>query len=137
MKGTLSESSLLSPPPPFDKPPMGTQALRTKTASLSQKLEMASSRAKAARLDKRLYGSEPCLLEAQAKAASCQRQSQTPIGFRYRSADLSYKGIDKCSRIRARSSEKGAHKSLPKLSYPVPVVKRLTPVKLAVVNSGN
>lgn len=135
VKGTLSETSLLSPPPPFDKQTVGTSTQRSKTGSLSQKLEHATSQAKAERLEKRLYGSEPCILEA--TAASRQSQSQTPISFRYRSADLSQKRIDKCSRIRARSSEKGGHRSYPKLTHPMPVVKRSSPVKLAVVHPGD
>ncbi|VDL14803.1 unnamed protein product [Hymenolepis diminuta] len=134
VKGTLSETSLLSPPPPFDKQTVGLSTQRSKTGSLSQKLELATSQAKAERLEKRLYGSEPCILEA--TAAGRQRQSQTPINFRYRSADLSQKRVDKCSRIHARSSEKGGHRSFPKLTHPMPVVKKSSPVKLAVVHPG-
>lgn len=118
---TMSETSLLSPPPPFDKPP---EPLRQKTGSLSKKLETAE------RIEKH-YGSEPCILEA----AACRRhQAHTwTRSGRYRSADLSLKGLDKCSRLRARSFGQGS-KSLPRTSYPLPVMKKSPPVKLAVVH---
>ncbi|VDO07617.1 unnamed protein product [Rodentolepis nana] len=132
VKGTLSETSLLSPPPPFDKQPTEALTLRSKTGSLSQKLELATAQAKTEHLEKRLYGSEPCILEA--TAASQQIQAQTPISLRYRSNDLPPKSIEKCSRMRTCSYEKGGHRSLPKSTYPLPMVKKSPPVKLSVVH---
>nr|CDS27531.1 conserved hypothetical protein [Hymenolepis microstoma] len=132
VKGTLSETSLLSPPPPFDKQPTEALTLRSKTGSLSQKLELATTQAKAEHLVKRLYGSEPCILEA--TAASHQRQAQTPTSLRYRSTDLPPKSTDKCSRMRACSYEKGGHQSLPKSTYPMTMIKKSPPVKLSVVH---
>ncbi|VDK34124.1 unnamed protein product [Taenia asiatica] len=116
----MSETSLLSPPPPFDKPPT---PLRQKTGSLSKKLEAAE------RMEKQ-YGSEPCILDAVA----CRRHQAHALTHsgRYRSADLSLKGLDKCSRLRARSFGQ-CFKSLPRTSYPLPV-KKSPPVKLAVVH---
>lgn len=120
----MSETSLLSPPPPFDKPPA---SLRRETDSLSKKLEAAE------RMEKQ-YGSEPCILDAVA----CRRHQAHPLTHsgRYRSADLSLKGLDKCSRLRARSFGQGS-KSLPRTSYPLPVMKKSPPVKLAVVHPGS
>lgn len=132
VKGTLSETSLLSPPPPFDKQPTEVLTLRSKTGSLSQKLELATTQAKAEHLEKRLYGSEPCILEA--TAVSQQRQAQTPTSFRYRSADLPPKSIGRCSRMRTCSYEKGGHRSLPKSTHPLTMVKKSPPVKLTVVH---
>ncbi|KAM7535066.1 hypothetical protein Aperf_G00000096827 [Anoplocephala perfoliata] len=131
-KGTMSESSLLSPPPPFDKPPIQPSMWHTKTSSLSKKLELASTQAKVERLEKRRYGSEPCILEA--TGAGHHGQSQASVGGRYRSADLSVKDLDKCSRIRARSFGQGGTRSLPRTQYPLPVVKKSPPAKLAVVH---
>lgn len=130
----MNEASVLSPPPPFDKPPVQPSTWRTKTGSLSKKLELATTQAKAERLEKRRYGSEPCILEA--AAAGHHRQSQTPVGGRYRSADLSVKNLDKCSRIRARSFGQGGNRSLPRTLYPMPIVKKSPPAKLAVVHPG-
>ncbi|CDI98563.1 conserved hypothetical protein [Echinococcus multilocularis] len=118
---TMSETSLLSPPPPFDKPP---EPLRQKTGSLSKKPGIVE------RIEKH-YGSEPCILEA----AACRRHQAHTLtrSGRYRSADLSLKGLDKCSRLRARSFGQGS-KSLPRTSYPLPVMKKSSPVKLAAVH---
>ena len=132
----MSETSVLSPPSPFDK---SSTLVQQKRPSLSKKSEAGVM---TERLEKR-YGSEPCILETTAVVPqgrqSQQMRHRTPSlshGGRYRSADLSLKDLDKCSRMRARSFGQ-ISKTLPRTAYPLPVMARKSPpIKLAVIQPG-
>lgn len=136
VKCANSETSLLSPPSPFDRP---SALASQKTFSPSKKLD---AEVMTEWLEKR-YGSEPCILEPSAMSLqgseSKQKHHRTPsLSYegRYRSADLSLKGLDKCSRIRARSLGQ-INKPLPRTAYPMPIeMKKSPPIKLAVVHPG-
>ncbi len=119
-KGSVSEASLLSPPPEFGKqtPTQMSEASTTATAK------------KPAQVLKKEYDSEPCVLDAVAK------HQQAHAG-RYRSVDLSMKGLDKCCRLRARSFGHGS-KSWPHTAYPMlvkksPGARKSPPIKLTIV----
>lgn len=122
-----SEGSLLSPPPEFS----ASSATGTVTPRTMANLE-------GRRLLKKEYDSEPCVLEVVGKEEiKDQHHQHMP---HYRSADLSLKGLDKCSRLRARSFGQGS-KPRPRTNYPLlaeksPPSKKPYPMKLSVIRPG-
>ncbi|VDD74864.1 unnamed protein product [Mesocestoides corti] len=114
-KDSLNDASIPSPPPPFGRGAPSCQE------------EPCVVKKTPAKLVKQ-YDSEPCIIEATGEL-----QQQAHAG-RYKSVDLSLKGIDKCSRFRARSFGQGS-KSLPRTAYPLSVM-RSPPMNVSSISSA-